>query len=159
MVRHGIAVFLIAPLLCPSLAFAEDAKDGKDKGEWRQEFCTESYAESQAALAYLEAKLNLTEEQKPAWQRWRQTKLDASQRRRSACIERQEAKVEPHTALDREARIEKALSAQLQDLQVSRPILQALYEGLNAEQKLVFDRSYEERHHRDRGEDRHAAHE
>ncbi len=159
MIRHGMVFFLIAPLLCPSLALAQDANDGKDKSDWRQEFCTEGYAESQAALAYLEAKLNLTAEQKPAWERWRQTKLDASQRRRSACVERQQAKVEPRTALDREAGIEKALNAQLQDLQVSRPVLQALYESLNAEQKLVFDRSYEERRHRGHGEERHAAHE
>ena len=38
MVRHGIVVFLLAPLLYPSLALAQDANDGKDRSEWRQVF-------------------------------------------------------------------------------------------------------------------------
>ena len=38
---------------------------GKIEASGARYFCTEGYAESQAALAYLEAKLNLTEEQSP----------------------------------------------------------------------------------------------
>ena len=74
MVKHGFVFALTVPLLFSSLAFAEEANDAKDKSQWRQEVCTENYAESQAGLAYLEAKLNLTEQQKPAWEQWRTDK-------------------------------------------------------------------------------------
>ncbi len=154
MVKHGIAALLALPLLCSSFAYAQDAKDynGNDRGEWHQRLCTERYAKSAARLAYLEAKLNLTEQQKPAWGRWRQAKIEASEKRRSACLQHEPGKDEQQTALDREARIEKALSTRLQDLQASRPALQALYDSLSAEQKVIFDHSQKGHRHHHRGE-------
>jgi len=150
MVKHGIAAFLAIPLLCSSLAFAQDAMEyeGKDQSAWHQHFCTERYARKAAHLAYLEAKLNLTEQQKPNWGKWRQTKIDAAEKRRAACLERDWGRDEHETALDREARIEKWLSTRLQGLQASRPALQALYESLSPEQKAVFDQASRWRGHR-----------
>jgi hypothetical protein len=157
MVKQGIAAFLAIPFLCSSLAFAEDAMEyeGKDPGAWHQHFCTERYAWKAAHLAYLEAKLNLAEQQKPAWTKWRQTKIDAAEKRRTACLERDRSKDEHETALDREARIEKWLSTRLQELQASRPALQALYEGLSPEQKVVFDQASRWHGHHHRGEGLH----
>src|SRR5208337_4308756 len=76
MVKQGIAALLAVPFLCSSLAFAQGAMEyeSKDPGAWHQHFCTERYARKAAHLAYLEAKLNLTEQQKPNWGKWRQTK-------------------------------------------------------------------------------------
>jgi len=143
MVKQGIAALLAIPFLCSSLAFGQSATEfeGKDPGAWHQRFCIERYARNAAHLAYLEAKLNLTDQQKPAWTKWRQTKIDAAEKRRSACLQNDWSKREQETALDREARVEKWLTARLQDLQVSRPALQALYDALSPEQKVVFDQT------------------
>ena len=143
MVKQGIAALLAIPFLCSSLTFAHDATEyeGKDPAEWHQHFCTERYARKAAHLAYLEAKLNLTDQQKPAWTKWRQTKIDAAEKRRAACLQHDWSKHENETALDREARVEKWLTGRLQDLQASRPALQVLYDSLNPEQKVVFDQA------------------
>jgi len=157
MVKHGIAAFLAIPLLCSSLAFAQGAMEYEDKdpSAWHQHFCTERYARKAAHLAYLEAKLNLTDQQKAAWAKWRQAKIDAAEKRRSACLGRDWSRDEHETALDREARIEKWLTTRLQEVQASRPALQALYESLNAEQKVVFDQASRWRGHHRRGEGPH----
>ena len=143
MVKQGIAALLAIPLLGSSLAFAQGAMeyDSKDPSAWRQHFCTERYARKAAHLAYLEAKLNLTDQQKLAWTKWRQAKMDAADKRRTACLARDWSKDEQETALDREARVEKWLTARLQELQASRPALQALYDALSPEQKVVFDQA------------------
>ena len=92
MVKQGIVALLAIPFLCSSLAFGQSATEyeGKDPGAWHQRFCTERYARNAAHLAYLEAKLNPTDQQKPAWTKWRQTKIDAAEKRRAACPERLE---------------------------------------------------------------------
>jgi hypothetical protein len=143
MVKQEIAALLALPLLCSSLAFAQSPMEyeGKDPSGWHQHFCTERYARKAAHLAYLEAKLNLTDQQKPTWAKWRQAKIEAAERRRTACLQRDWSRDEHETALDREARIEKWLTARLQELQASRPALQALYEALSPEQKAVFDQA------------------
>jgi len=143
MVKQGIAALLAVPFLCSSLAFAQSAMEyeSKDPGAWHQHFCTERYARKAAHLAYLEAKLNLTDQQKPAWTKWRQAKMEAAEKRRTACLQRDWNRDEHETALDREARIEKWLTTRLQELQASRPALQALYEALTPEQKALFDQA------------------
>ena len=149
MVKRGIVALLAIPLLCSSLAFAQSATEdeGKDPAAWHQHFCTERYARKAAHLAYLEAKLNLTDQQKPAWAKWRQTKIDAAEKWRTACLQHDWSKQENETALDREARVEKWLTARLQELQASRPALQALYDALSPEQKVVFDQTSRWRGH------------
>jgi hypothetical protein len=154
MIKQGIATFLAIPLLGASLAFAQGAMEyeGKDPSAWRQQFCTERYARKASHLAYLEPKLNLADQQMPAWTKWRQVKMDAAERRRTACLARDWSKDEQETALDREARVEKWLTARLQELQASRPALQALYDSLNPEQKAVFDQTSRWRSHHRGGE-------
>jgi hypothetical protein len=157
MIKQGIATFLAIPLLGSSLAFAQGAMEyeGKDPSAWRQHFCTERYARKAAHFAYLEAKLNLTEQQKPAWAKWRQAKMDAAEKRRATCLQRDWNKDEQETVLDREARVEKWLTARLQELQASRPALQALYDSLSPEQKVVFDQASRWRGHHRGGEGPH----
>jgi hypothetical protein len=156
MVKHAIAAFLAVPLLCSSFAFAQSAMEyeGKDQSAWHQNFCTERYARKAAHLAYLEAKLNLTDQQKPVWSKWRQTKIDAAEKRRAACLQRDWSRDEQETAIDREGRIEKCLNTRLQELQASRPALQALYDALSPEQKALFDQASRWHGHR-RGEGPH----
>lgn len=147
MSKQWIAAAFALPLLWAPLALAQDAPAG---GEWHQKMCTEHYARKTARLAYLEAKLGLTEPQRAVWNKWRQTQLDAADQRRTACLQRQhkEGAARP-TAVEREARMEKYLSTRLQQLQASRPALQALYDALTPDQKALFDEAARRhRHHR-----------
>jgi LTXXQ motif family protein len=163
MPKKWIAVALALPFLwCPA-AFAQDSSRGdgehnwKNRSEWHQMRCTERYARKAAHIAYLEAKLALTEPQRSAWNKWRQTELDSAEQRRTACVQNQPKEGAKPTVLDREARIEKFLSTRLQQLQTSRPALQALYDALTPEQKVIFDQStkWHRHHHHGEGEHHH----
>ncbi len=147
------AVFALSFLWCP-LALAQDAPKAdwehhwQDRGEWHQQMCTERYARKASRLAYLEAKLALTEQQHAAFNKWRQIKLDAADQRRTACLQHQHEEGTTPTAIEREARREKFLSARLAQLQASKPALQALYDSLSPEQKTIFDQAEAREHHR-----------
>jgi hypothetical protein len=147
MPRKWLGVAFTLPVLWISSGLAQDAPLGagehrwRNRGEWHQQMCTERYARKAGRLAYIEAKLALTDQQRPAWNKWRQTKLDAADQRRTSCLQNQPKESTESTAIDREARMEKRLSARLQQLQASRPALQALYDALTPEQKTLFDRS------------------
>ncbi len=146
-----IAGAIALAFLWSPLAFAQDVPQGdaeggwhqhwQNRGEWHQKMCTERYAQKAARLAYLDAKLALTDQQRPAWNKWRQIKLDAAEQRRSACLQHQAKEGATPTAPDREARMEKFLSARLAQLQASKPALQALYDTLSPEQKTLFDQA------------------
>ena len=151
--RWLAAAFALSFLWCP-LALAQDAPKGEgehhwqDQGDWHQKKCTERYARKASRVAYLEAKLALTEPQRAAWNKWRQIKLDAAEQRRSACLQHQHKEGTTPTALDREARREKFLSDRLAQLQAAKPALQALYDALSPEQKAIFDQAEaRHRHH------------
>ncbi len=133
-------------LWCP-LAFAQDASQGDAEGGWHQKMCTERYARKAARLAYLEAKLALTEQQRAAWNKWRQLKLDAAEQQRTACLQHQHEEGADLIAVEREARREKFLSNRLAQLQASKPALQALYDALSPEQKALFDQAAVRHHH------------
>jgi len=156
MLKPQIAIAVAAPMLLASLAFAQDSYRGDDGGRWerdtaeaRKERCAERYARRVGRLAYIEARLSLNDQQRPVWTKWRQFKLDVAEQRRTRCIERTTRREEaPATALEREARRERRLAARLQELQASRPALQALYDSLNAEQKASLDRALLRKGHR-----------
>jgi hypothetical protein len=145
MPKQWLGVALALPVLWASSALAEDAARGdgehrwQNRGEWHQQMCTERYAGKVGRLAYVEAKLALTDQQRPAWNKWRQTELDAAEQRRTGCLQNQPKEGAKPTMIDREARLEKRLSARLQQLQASRPALQALYDALTPDQKALLD--------------------
>src|SRR5271165_3523691 len=145
MSKQGVILIAAFSLACSSVALAQDAYRAYERGgperQWDtesqrpQERCAERYARRAARLAYLEARLSLTDQQKPAFAKWRQARLDAAEKRRAACLQHQPGQDQQLTALDREARREKILSEKLQTMQATRPALQALYDSLSAEQK------------------------
>lgn len=159
MPKKGIAVLAALFVAGSTFALAQSGSQGPaglnrpGEEEGTQSFCVERYARRYARLAYLEAKLSLTDQQKPLWAKWRQLKTDVLEKRRAACLDRKPGERKQLTALDREALIEKALSSKLQELQAAKPALQALYDGLTPEQKAIFDRGG--RDHKGWGRSRH----
>ena len=103
--------------------------------------CIEHFARSAGRLAYLEAKLQLSTDQQPLWNKWADATSAGNGTMRDDCIAAVPAKDTLKTALDRDSTIEKLLSDKLDALKTARPALEALYQSLTPEQRAAFDRS------------------
>jgi hypothetical protein len=102
-----------------------------------QERCVDRLAWRAAIRAYTEAKLNLTAEQRPLWDKVQTAAQSEEQKERQLC-----ASLKPgadSTLLDRLDRRQQFLSARLEGLQVAKPSVQALYQALTPEQRAVLD--------------------
>jgi len=136
------AVALAAPPNAPD-ADAPNAPSGPhhhgDFGAWHKEMCSEHYARTAGHLAYLQAKLGLSEAQQATFAKWRQAVLEQGAKERASCLEMTPKGNAKPTILEGEAHMEKMLSLKLQSLQATRPALEALYESLSPEQKTTFD--------------------
>ncbi len=102
--------------------------------------CEERLARRAGMIAYTVAKLNLTPEQRPLWDKLQSLRQTAADRERRLC-----AMLKPvgergqETVLNRVDRREQFLSARLQGLQQARPALEQLYQALTPEQKAIID--------------------
>jgi hypothetical protein len=149
MAKFGIALWAALPMLLTSAALAQTAPaaPAQSHHQWHgdmtamhQQMCTEGYAHKSAELGYLQGMLGLTDQQQGVWNRYRQAVLDQAAKQRTACTEMMAQANAKLTVLDHEAHHEKMLEAELQGLQATRPALEALYNGLTADQKATFDR-------------------
>jgi LTXXQ motif family protein len=105
-----------------------------------QERCTERLAWRAAMRAYAEAKLNLTAEQRPLWDKVQSAAQAEEQKERQLC-----ASVKPateQTLLDRMDRMQQFLSTRLDGLQSAKPAVQALYQALTPEQRAILDHPF-----------------
>ena len=151
------ATFFVLPLLVSGAAFAEDGhKDMRDEdpAAFHREMCTDRYAHAFGKIAYLQAKLGITDKQQPAWDAWQKVELDSAARERDDCLNDKSmhrSGDEAPSILDQETHIETMLQAKLTELQASRPALQTLYGQLDDRQKDEFNQ-FGEWHHRPHGE-------
>lgn len=121
--------------------------DGKMGGRFRAhmaQMCKDMYARKIGELAFLEAKLALTDAQKPAFAHYKQVSLDIAQHHSGECSTRvanfadkagKKAAADRHSPVARMAREEEMLKARLANLEAERPALEALYNGLTPEQR------------------------
>jgi len=114
--------------------------------DFAKNMCIEHFARSAGRLAYLEAKLQLTADQKPLWDKWEEATAAGNATMKDDCIAGVPAKDTPSTALDRDSRVEKLLTDKLDTLKTARPALEALYQSLSPEQRIAFDHSTKGRH-------------
>ena len=105
-----------------------------------QERCTERLAWRAAMRAYAEAKLNLTPEQRPLWDRVQSAAQAEEQKERQLCASRKPGA--ESTLLDRMDRMQQVLSTRLDALQSSKPAVQALYQALTPEQRAILDHPF-----------------
>jgi hypothetical protein len=105
-----------------------------------KKMCVEHFARSVGRLAYLEAKLQLSAEQQPLWNKWAEATSAGSTTLRDDCLAAVPAEDTPKTALDRDSLVEKLLTDKLDALKTARPALEALYQSLTPEQRMAFDR-------------------
>jgi len=151
MSRLRIVLAAAAVAACASAALAQTAGSGGSTPEPRpyshhdpalrmKTMCIEHFARSAGRMAYLEAKLQLSADQQPLWDKWRQAVAAGAEKERADCL----ADVPPAgtqpTALDRDTHIEKMMTAKVASLQAARPALEALYASLTPDQRAAFDR-------------------
>ena len=109
-----------------------------------RERCEERLAHRAGVIAYTVAKLNLTAEQKPLWDKLNGAIQSAADKERQLCanLPTQPGPEAHGTILDRMGRREQFLSARLQGMQQARPALEALYQALSPEQKATIDHPF-----------------
>jgi hypothetical protein len=105
-----------------------------------KERCEERLAWHAAMRAYTEAKLDLTPEQRPLWDRVQSIVQTEQQKERQLC-----SSLKPGgdtTMLDRLDRMQQFLSTRLEALQAAKPAVQALYQALSPQQRAIFDHPF-----------------
>jgi LTXXQ motif family protein len=105
-----------------------------------QQGCVDRLAWRAARRAYVEAKLDLTPQQRPLWDKVEAVAENAEQKERQLC--RQLTTPAEATVLDRMDRAQQFLTARLDALQAAKPAVQALYQSLTPEQKAIFDHPF-----------------
>jgi hypothetical protein len=105
-----------------------------------KERCEERLAWRAAMRAYTEAKLDLTAEQRPLWDKVESAAKAEEQKERQLCATLKEGG--EATVLDRLDRMQQFLSTRLEALQAAKPAVQALYQALTPEQRAIFDHPF-----------------
>ena len=108
----------------------------EDMQKHMAQMCEDRYARAVGKLAYLEAKLQLTDIQKPLFERWKGELLSTVKTRTAKCGE-------PKKPLDEDIvghlkRQEERLKTRLADLQAQMPALEALVGSLSDAQKHIL---------------------
>lgn len=105
-----------------------------------KERCIDRLARHAARRAYVEVELDLTDAQRPLWDKLESIARSAQQKARQLCDQLKAGRAA--TMLDRMDRAQAFLSARLAALQSAKPAVQALYQALTPEQKAIFDRPF-----------------
>ena len=156
-----IIPFLASLALCASAALAQEAPAAppapsamhhgghamggmhfgmEDMQKHRAEMCADLTPRAIGKFAYLEARLSLTDKQKPLFERWKNAVLSSIKAHEGACTN---AKMPDRDAsvVDMAKRQLKMMETHLADLRAQMPALEALVGSLNAEQNKVLDRA------------------
>lgn len=105
--------------------------------------CEERLARRAGMVAYTVAKLNLTAEQRPIWDKLHGILQAAADREHQLCAGlKPAAERGQETILDRVNRREQFLSARLQGLHEVRPALEQFYQALTVDQKAIIDHPF-----------------
>ena len=121
----------------------------EQRAERRADMCTGLNARAAGRLAELEVRLELTANQRAAFNKWRDTRLASAKRRAEICAsmpapqgrggrDAQNAQAAPPSPVERMTRQEQRLRQRLSDIQAERPALEALYNSLSPEQRQKF---------------------
>jgi len=105
-----------------------------------QAACLDAAAREAGFYAYLQARLNLTDLQRPLWQRVSDAVNSAADARRKACASLPAtADGKPPNMPQRLEREKQMLAARLDELSAVQPAVAALYDSLSPEQRAVID--------------------
>ena len=102
--------------------------------------CREGFAHASGYLAYLQARLALTGDQQPLWDKWQQKLQAAAMAEQASCLADRGRLGSKPNALQREDAFVRRASAHLDAVKAARPELEALYGALTPAQQEIFDR-------------------
>jgi hypothetical protein len=102
--------------------------------------CREGFAHASGYLAYLQARLQLTGDEQPLWDKWQQKLQAAAMAEQANCLADRGRLGSKPNALQREDSFVRAAGARLDALKTARPELEALYGTLTPAQQEVLDR-------------------
>lgn len=105
-----------------------------------KQFCDDRYASEVGRLAYLEARLQLSETQQPLLAHWKDVRLDIAKRRAADCNARTASPDQDRAdPVERMSREEAMLKQRISDLDAERPVFAALYDALTPEQRAALE--------------------
>lgn len=151
---HFRNLLLTAALaVCVTPAFAQSAPPQQDGGRhhewmeqhkgdrtaWHARMCTDMYAHRVGMVAELGAKLDLTDSQRPLFERWKGVVLENAKSHQSECAAHTPDMGHRPTLLEREAHMREHLKGRLAAMDAQAPALDALYNSLNPAQKMELD--------------------
>ena len=142
MIKRRIASLAVIPFLYAGIASAQMPAAEHQHGDMaahHKEMCGNLTAHHAARLAFVESKLELTEAQKPLFNKWRQVILDNAAKAKTACLAMTPKADTPVTIVDRQSHAEMMLAAKLDAMKSSHAALQALYDSLTPDQRKVLD--------------------
>lgn len=141
-----------AMAICAAPAFAQFAppQDGGrhhewmeqhkgDMAQWHARMCTDMYAHRVGMVAELGARLDLTDSQRPLFERWKSEVLENAKSHQSECAAHTPDMGHRPTLLEREAHMREHLKERLAAMDAQAPALDALYDALNPAQKMELD--------------------
>jgi periplasmic protein CpxP/Spy len=141
MQRKLISTAAVTSLIGASLAWAQPPAKPNEPQDMQRHFaqmCTDQYPVAAGEVAFLEAKLALTDKQKSLFERWKAVKLANAKARAADCPAiRQHDK--PPSAIDRMKMEQRMLQARLDDIRSQLPALESLLNSLTDEQKDALD--------------------
>ncbi|MEI8393750.1 MAG: Spy/CpxP family protein refolding chaperone [Rhodospirillaceae bacterium] len=103
-----------------------------------QKMCEDVDAHHAAMLAYAEAKLKITDAQKPAWTKFSETAKNAHANITKLCAEVKDQPA-PKTLPERLVRAEKLAKAHYAQLEILVPAVEEMYKVLTPEQQKIAD--------------------
>jgi LTXXQ motif family protein len=147
---------LAAGALCAGAALAQSApapqpQDGGRHHQWMEahkgdmaqfhaRMCNDRYAHHVGMVAELGARLDLTEAQRPLFERWKTVALETAKSRETACASHQMGQMDHRPSLpEREAHMREMLKDRLAALDAQAPAMDALYASLTPQQKMELD--------------------
>ncbi len=110
-----------------------------DMAQWHARMCTDMYAHHVGMVAELGARLDLSESQRPLFERWKTMVLDSAKSRETACLAHTPDMAHRPTLPEREAHMRERLKDRLAAMDAQEPAMDALYQSLSPAQKMELD--------------------
>lgn len=124
----------------PDMKKAHDEHGGKDGHAWnRHQMCQTTDARQAEFLAASEAKLKLTDDQKPAWNKFAEALTTAHKAMIKQICPGAQDKALPATLPERLAKAEQRTQAKLAGIQALRIAVEDLYKSLTPAQQKIAD--------------------
>ncbi len=141
---------IVATLALGTAAFAADQTAPARGHHWRMDkqdmaqrfknHCKNRYARTVGTMAYLETRLDLTAQQKPAFERWKGIVLSSAKSASDACLAMTPPAQKPGLVEQAKHR-QKRLEMRLSGLKAQMPALESLTAALDQKQDRILERA------------------